>query len=174
MKKRTRRVRIRLCETCGERLSYHQPPSRKWICPNGHEWTRWQVAQPDEKQAHREKQRIRNNKAKAEKRALVSKLKSENPCVDCGGFFHFSAMDYDHVRGDKVVNVALMIGVPTYSIKDILNEIEKCELVCSNCHRVRTYNRRYGLGDEKCCEGDSLSRMAEVEVRHVAKSKTPQ
>ncbi len=49
-------------------------------------------------------------------------------------------MDFDHVRGQKHKNVAELIS--TLSKKKIDEEIAKCEIVCSNCHRVRTHNRK--------------------------------
>lgn len=75
-------------------------------------------------------------KAKAHVRAIKA-----NPCMDCGNCFHFSAMDFDHVRGEKRWNVSQMV-LRGMSIRAIDREIAKCELVCSNCHRVRTWNRQ--------------------------------
>jgi len=49
-------------------------------------------------------------------------------------------MDFDHVRGRKHKNV--MELVPTLSKKKIDEEIAKCEVVCSNCHRIRTHMRK--------------------------------
>jgi hypothetical protein len=49
-------------------------------------------------------------------------------------------MDFDHVRGTKHANVAELIN--TLSKKRIDEEIAKCEVVCSNCHRARTYLRK--------------------------------
>ena len=31
------------------------------------------------------------------------------------------------------------------SLEDIKKEIEKCEIVCSNCHRIRTHKRRNNI-----------------------------
>lgn len=64
----------------------------------------------------------------------------KGPCVDCGVSYPPCVMDYDHVRGTKFKNIAKMIG--RNSMAEVLKEIEKCDLVCSNCHRIRTYNRR--------------------------------
>ncbi len=60
------------------------------------------------------------------------------PCVDCSGEFHPVAMDFDHVRGEKRWTIALGIrlGRPWEEIEE---EIAKCDLVCANCHRVRTW-----------------------------------
>lgn len=75
----------------------------------------------------------------------VAKLKESMPCVDCGLFYPACAMDFDHVRGEKSFGIAVGIeggrAWPT-----ILAEIEKCELVCANCHRIRTFVRGH---DEK-------------------------
>jgi lysyl-tRNA synthetase class I len=49
-------------------------------------------------------------------------------------------MDFDHVRGRKHKNVMELI--PTLSKKKIDEEIAKCEIVCSNCHRIRTHGRK--------------------------------
>jgi hypothetical protein len=51
-------------------------------------------------------------------------------------------MDFDHVRGTKQANVAELIN--TLSKKRLDEEIAKCEIVCSNCHRARTYLRKNG------------------------------
>ena len=75
----------------------------------------------------------------------MEELKS-NPCADCGGVFPVCAMDFDHVRGEKKeYNVASMFA-HHYSRELIEEELSKCDLVCSNCHRVRTRDRRTGSG----------------------------
>jgi hypothetical protein len=70
-------------------------------------------------------------------------LKEGVPCADCGGTFHPAAMEWDHLPGTEkrgaVSNLARFL-----SQASILAEIEKCELVCANCHAVRTYNRLNG------------------------------
>jgi hypothetical protein len=49
-------------------------------------------------------------------------------------------MDFDHVRGSKAGNVSEMIGSAT--VMALLTEIAKCDVVCANCHRLRTYSPR--------------------------------
>lgn len=61
------------------------------------------------------------------------------PCIDCGIEYPPYVMDFDHVRGEKLGTISQMIGVP----KDKLEaEINKCEVVCANCHRERTHQRK--------------------------------
>lgn len=62
------------------------------------------------------------------------------PCMDCGESYPYYVMDFDHVRGVKAHNISKMVSHRD-SVKALLEEIAKCDLVCSNCHRVRTFTR---------------------------------
>lgn len=63
------------------------------------------------------------------------------PCKDCGVQYPFYVMQFDHVRGEKKFTIAT-IGRTYISMKDLQEEIAKCEVVCANCHCARTYIRR--------------------------------
>lgn len=80
---------------------------------------------------HRQKARRRNQQ-------YVRDYLAVHPCMDCGKIFHHSAMDFDHVRGRKVMNVSQM-AARSYSLDRIVDEIAKCDVRCANCHRVRTF-----------------------------------
>jgi hypothetical protein len=83
-------------------------------------------------------------KVKALKEWMVQ-LKSK-PCHDCGGSFPVCCMDFDHRIGTiKVYNLGSMFA-HHYSMELIESELEKCDLVCANCHRIRTRDRRTGSG----------------------------
>lgn len=59
--------------------------------------------------------------------------------MDCGNTFHPAAMQWDHLNPEsKFRGLAQM---SQYKFERCLSEIAKCELVCANCHAVRTYNR---------------------------------
>ena len=73
-----------------------------------------------------------------EHKELVNPLK-DLPCVDCGEKFPPACMEFDHVRGDKRHNIGEMTS---WKRETILEEVSKCEVVCTNCHRVRTASRR--------------------------------
>lgn len=60
-------------------------------------------------------------------------------CVDCGYNLHDEALDFDHVRGTKLREVSRMLH---FSWTRIMKEVAKCEVVCANCHRIRTAGRR--------------------------------
>lgn len=64
------------------------------------------------------------------------------PCKDCG-FMPIvpDQMDFDHVSGEKIAPVAKLVSGGK-TIEKIKEELSKCDLVCANCHRLRTYKRR--------------------------------
>lgn len=71
-------------------------------------------------------------------RDLVIKNK-QVPCADCTKSYPPYVMDFDH-RGDKKFGLAT-VSAGNRSLKSIQLEIDKCDVVCSNCHRIRTHNR---------------------------------
>jgi predicted HNH restriction endonuclease len=95
--------------------------------------------------ASRQKYYIKNKKEiikKAKERRMelrdyVIKLKESTPCKDCHKKFPFYVMDFDHRDPRKKI-----LGIPQLvancSKKKLLKEIKKCDIVCANCHRIRT------------------------------------
>ncbi len=82
-------------------------------------------------------------KAVRRKRALQAEVwayKESHSCKDCDESYAHYVMDFDHVRGEKIENVSAMARMG--STQKVWDEIKKCELVCSNCHRERTHQRR--------------------------------
>ena len=81
----------------------------------------------------------RRKKKKTPANQAIIDLKSKTSCADCGGKFNHWQMDLDHVTGVKVYNLNRPY---TSSVESLLEELSKCEVVCSNCHRLRTFTRR--------------------------------
>lgn len=100
------------------------------------EYARRHYAENKDKYAESLKASRQNRKEK------LNELKS-GPCMDCNIKYPPYVMDWDHVSGEKVERVSRMVR--GWSWQAVLNEIAKCELVCSNCHRIRTWNRTEGL-----------------------------
>ncbi len=95
--------------------------------------------------SHPEIVRLINKKKRKVRRDYVQKEK-DKPCMDCGIKYPYYVMDFDHVRGEKKFNLSsTTIGSKAY--KRIEDEIAKCDVVCANCHRARTYNTRIGAID---------------------------
>ena len=82
---------------------------------------------------------VERNQAK--KRAFVQAYKMERGCADCGYNAHPEALDFDHRPGEtKMLNIGQKLC--NVGLARIKEEIVKCDVVCSNCHRVRTWKRR--------------------------------
>ena len=71
-------------------------------------------------------------------------IKLHRGCIDCGYAEHAVALQFDHVNDDKKMNVSDMIR-SDYSWVTIKEEIDKCEVRCSNCHAVKTAERKLML-----------------------------
>lgn len=92
-------------------------------------------------QLHREQKRQRRTENRARLKAHVNKVKDEGSCVDCGSSYPGEPwlMDFDHVRGEKRYNIGSIIVRDSWRL--LLEELDKCELVCVLCHRRRTAKR---------------------------------
>lgn len=78
---------------------------------------------------------------KNEKREFIENYKkTHNICADCKQHIPVCALDFDHVRGMKLGGIADLV-TKKISFSTLQAEMEKCELVCANCHRIRTFNR---------------------------------
>jgi len=70
----------------------------------------------------------------------MDSLKEGRPCADCGYTFPTCVMHWDHLPGHpKIGDVSAM--VTRFSRAIIVDELQKCELVCANCHVLRTVMR---------------------------------
>lgn len=99
--------------------------------------------------ANREKQLARvkacNKRFREELRTFIGELK-DVPCMDCGLRYEAVCMDFDHRPGTiKLMNISNAIGSRSggrMKVKAlILDEATKCDIVCANCHRLRTKAR---------------------------------
>ena len=70
---------------------------------------------------------------------LLTEVKLASGCVDCGYKEHPAALDFDHLPGqEKYRDISRMLNVARSTL---LAEIAKCEVVCANCHRIRSWER---------------------------------
>lgn len=73
-----------------------------------------------------------------EARAYVKDVKDGAECVDCKKSFPYYVLDFDHVRDTKIRDISSLVAKGA-SLNSIRREIAKCDLVCANCHRMRTF-----------------------------------
>jgi hypothetical protein len=65
-------------------------------------------------------------------------------CLDCNNIDR-RVLQFDHVRGIKLFNINRGVNDRNISLKKFLVEIDKCEVVCANCHSIRAWERSHGL-----------------------------
>lgn len=86
-----------------------------------------------EKSAARQKDRRRTISS------YIQAVKQTTPCADCGENYPYWIMEFDHL-GDKLFQLSNHHH-KGYSLEDVQAEIAKCDVVCSNCHKNRTFLR---------------------------------
>lgn len=94
----------------------------------------------DNSKDYKDRAKKRNQEVVESIRKFIQEQK-DKPCQDCGIKYPYYVMDFDHRPGmKKIFNLAQMARIKP-SLDVVIKEVEKCDVVCSNCHRIRTYNR---------------------------------
>jgi hypothetical protein len=138
---------LRRCGRCGQRKPIADFAWRRKAKGQRHNYCR-----PCHSDYHREhylanKERYVAQAAAQKKRLRMERTRylltyfAENPCADCGETDPL-VLEFDHL-GDKEFEVSQ--GLDFRGWQTILDEIEKCDVVCANCHRRRTARRRKSL-----------------------------
>ena len=92
-------------------------------------------------QRHREKRLARIYERKAAIYQYVQNMKSQLYCVDCGQQ-HLATLQFHHLNPEnKVFNISDAARRGT-SLDRIKKELQKCIVLCANCHLIRHYNMR--------------------------------
>lgn len=79
----------------------------------------------------------RRNEVLERNRAHVWSVLISTGCKDCGNT-NPHVLEFDHLR-DKEANISAVMR--DWSLEKLKQEIVKCEVVCANCHKIRTSSR---------------------------------
>ena len=93
---------------------------------------------------YRARAQVRNEQKRAVIRRIIKAAKAR-PCADCGVEYPAFVMDFDHLD-PRQKRFTIGHAYRTWRTSELLAEIRKCDVVCANCHRIRTYGRRSELG----------------------------
>lgn len=89
---------------------------------------------------------------------MADKIKMDAGCMDCGLRPEYAqVLEFDH-RPDEVKLFHVSDRMVTGPVEDLLAEIAKCDVVCANCHRVRTVTKNQ-FGQSR---GSTRTSMAQV------------
>ncbi len=91
--------------------------------------------QPQYRQEYKPRKHVMERKRREKHRKRAVKYLGGR-CLDCS-INDYRVLVFDHLR-DKEANVARFLGKRW---ERIVKELEKCELVCANCHLIRTNER---------------------------------
>lgn len=95
-------------------------------------WITEEAFQKNKKLSKDRSQQVRNRN-----RDIMHSRKLESGCECCGYRESAVALDFDHrVPSEKVSEVALM---GTTNRAKLFQEMDKCRILCANCHRIKTY-----------------------------------
>jgi hypothetical protein len=91
---------------------------------------------------------IRKGNKKDKIKAFVLDYKQTHNCVTCGQKFPHYVMDFHHREPlDKSFGIAEAYcsskNKGKYNIDLVVDEMAKCDLLCANCHRIRTHEERH-------------------------------
>lgn len=124
-----------------ERRAMHTAESREYRKRYPHRFkatnAKWRAKNPDKVKAMSRRQRERSV-------LLIDNIRKSGRCFDCGNIDN-RVLEFDHVpeRGVKKHNITNnSLGIKAREV-----ELSKCDLVCANCHRIRTYQRRILKGE---------------------------
>jgi hypothetical protein len=133
----------RNCGRCGQ-----DKPTSEFHLRRKYGWQAWckECRRAYDREYWRRTRVSRINMRKVHRRNLLDWYRSLKaaPCADCGGMFHHAAMQWDHLPGAPKRRELSNMVRQGFRRTAILDEISKCQLVCANCHAVRTFERASG------------------------------
>lgn len=112
--------------------------SRRWRERHPEYYSRWRACNKD-----RTKDANFKWYAKSQVWGAIVWYKLLHPCTDCNETDPL-VLEFDHVpeRGEKRLRVGNAYKWTPKRLPELLAEIQKCEVVCANCHKRRTELRR--------------------------------
>lgn len=150
----------RICFDCKKLKPIEEFAKWRKICKDClNSWKRARrKLKPDEPRSqnlHRSRDWYRKNKDEVlaasrarykENLEYVSNIKSTTPCADCKKIYDPICMDFDHL--DPSIKLNKISELIKGHLKNVIDEMAKCEIVCSNCHRIRTRDRKLNANKE--------------------------
>lgn len=75
------------------------------------------------------------------RKLMVDTIKMEKGCCICGYKEHPAALQFDHI--DPSTKSFTISQDKKKAWNSILEEIDKCRILCANCHSVETFNNKH-------------------------------
>jgi len=117
---------MRKCGTCGTEFE----PTRDW-----QKFCKKRCRRNDPKKRETTKQ------WRKKRRDKIDAIKLAKGCTICGYSDHPAALDFNH--RDQTTKKFNVSQDPKKAWDKILLEIEKCDILCANCHRIHTHKENH-------------------------------
>lgn len=91
-------------------------------------------------EGQKNKTKDRTNRKRTIVKRKLWEIKEKSGCIDCGEKYPHWMLDFDHKPGFEKIDSPTQIA-HKYTWEKALKELDKCDIVCPNCHRIRTYKR---------------------------------
>lgn len=98
---------------------------------------------------HRNKEKVleRRKQRRIGIRDWFRRYKNKLFCIECGEN-HPACLQFHHrSREEKSFTISNVAGRQDVSLKRLVQEIEKCEVLCVNCHAKRHWREKYEFDD---------------------------
>lgn len=121
------------------KASWHWEKPRYRCQGCGRLWTRWAAAGPQQRARERSQSRTWAAGRREEMRSIIRAAKAR-PCADCGGEWPHYVMHFHHrdpATKDAVIGHMIRAPGAARAIERLREEIEKCDVLCANCHALR-------------------------------------
>lgn len=86
------------------------------------------------------KTRERTQRIRRQTAYELREYKESQGCLDCGEKYPHWMLDFDHKPGYDKVGSPIQVAA-AFNIQKGWDEVAKCDVVCPNCHRIRTHLR---------------------------------
>jgi len=80
------------------------------------------------------------------RREAINSIKLSRGCAQCGYNKHPAALQFNHIKGEKLFNIS---QDPKRKWETIFAEIAKCEVLCANCHAIHSVENKHGWTKRK-------------------------
>ena len=105
----------------------------------------------------------KRSKKRSELRSWIADYKRTLSCVRCG-FKHPAALQFHHVdQNTKKFEIGSAVMLQK-SLRQVQEEIAKCECICANCHAVHHYEERILLEADRQFEELEYNELEDFDV----------
>lgn len=87
-----------------------------------------------------EKAKLHTGKKRKEIRLFIDEFKHNKGCNICG-INDCRVLEFHHTEDNKDINISEAIS-KGWSLERLQGEIDKCIVVCANCHRILHWNKK--------------------------------